>query len=124
MPGIQDKNSNPESEFWSAKFDTCLSNAEAPAMILLLSNKDIWEKDFPSLIIIPSKPPSLIRVFDPMPKILTLLNPFKCLKKTDNSFKSFGLNTAFAGPPILNQEYLERHSSNKIFPEIFFFYFF
>ena len=33
MPGIQDKNSNPDNEFSSAKFETFLSNAEAPAII-------------------------------------------------------------------------------------------
>ena len=30
-------------------------------------NKDNREKDFPNLIITPSKPPSLIKVFDPSP---------------------------------------------------------
>ena len=32
----------------------------------------------------------------------------------DNSFRFFGLNIIFAGPPKLNHEYLERFSSNKI----------
>ena len=32
----------------------------------------------------------------------------------------FGLNTTFAGPPELNQEYFERFSSKVIFPETLF----
>ena len=114
MPGIQDKNSNPDNEFSSAKFETVLSNAEAPTISMLLSNKDRCEKDFPNLIITPSKPPSLIKVLEPAPKTLILLNPFKLFKKIDNSFKFFGLNIIFAGPPKLKQEYFERFSSNKI----------
>jgi len=110
----------PDNEFSSAKFETFLSNAEAPAISIFLLNKDICEKDFPNLIITPSKPPSLIKVFEPAPKTLILSNFFKFLKKIDNSFKFFGLNITFAGPPKLNQEYLERLSSNKIWPEIFF----
>ena len=68
------------------------------------------QKDFPNLIIIPLKPPSLIKVFEPTPNTLILSNPFIFFKKIDNSFKFFGLNITFAGPPKLNQEYFERFS--------------
>ena len=44
---------------------------------------------------------------------MILLNPFIFFKKTDSSFKFFGLNTTFAGPPRLNHEYFDRFSSNK-----------
>ena len=67
---MHDKNSNPDKEFSRAKFERFLSKVEAPAIIVFSSNKDIWEKDFPNLIMIPSKPPSLIKVFEPAPKIL------------------------------------------------------
>ena len=68
-------------------------------------------KDFPNLIIIPLKPPSLIKVFEPTPNTLILSNPFIFFKNIDNSFKFLGLNITFAGPPKLNQEYFERLSS-------------
>ena len=35
-PGIQERNSSPEMEFSKAKFETALSNAEAPATIVFL----------------------------------------------------------------------------------------
>ena len=40
VPGMQDKNSNPDNEFLSAKFETFLSNADAPEIILFSSNND------------------------------------------------------------------------------------
>ena len=55
-----------------------------------------------------------IKVFEPTPNTLILSNPFIFFKKIDNSFKFFGLNTTFAGPPKLNHEYFERFSSNII----------
>jgi len=67
-------------------------------------DNDIWEKDFPSFITIPSNPPSLIKVFDPAPSTLILFVGFKFFKNIDNSFKLFGLNITFAGPPKLNHE--------------------
>ena len=118
VPGMQDKNSNPDIEFSKAKFETFLSKAEDPAISVVSSKSDIWENVFPNLIIIPSKPSSLIKVFEPAPNIFILSNPLIFFKKFESSFKFFGLNTTFAGPPRLNQEYLERFSSNKIFPEI------
>ena len=45
MPGIQDKNSNPDNEFSSAKFETFLSKVEEPAISIFWLNKDICEKD-------------------------------------------------------------------------------
>jgi hypothetical protein len=121
VPGIHDKNSNPVNEFSKAKFETLLSKADVPAIIVFLSNKDILENGFPSLIIIPSKPPSLTRVFEPAPIIYIFSLLFIFFKKNDNSFKSFGLKITLAGPPRLNQEYFERSSLNKIFPDILFF---
>jgi len=53
VPGMQDKNSNPDNEFFKAKLETFLSKTEAPAIIVFGSNRDMWEKDFPNLIIIP-----------------------------------------------------------------------
>ena len=52
---MQDKNSSPDNEFSTAKFETFLSKTEAPAIIVLSLNKDICEKDFPNLIIIQLK---------------------------------------------------------------------
>ena len=73
------------------------------------------------MIIIPLNPPSLIKVLEPTPSTLILPNPFIFFRKIDNSFKFFGLNTTFAGPPKLNHEYFERFSSNIILPETLFF---
>ena len=98
-----------------------MSKAEAPATNVFESNNDKCENDFPSLMTIPSKPPSLMRVLDPTPKILNLFTPFISFKKIDNSFKFFGLNKTLAGPPILNQENFDRFSLKKIFPENLFF---
>ena len=81
VPGIQDKNSNLDNECLSAKFETFLSKAEVPAIIVFLSNKDKCEKNFPNLIIIPLNPPSLINIFEPAPITLTLLNPLILRKK-------------------------------------------
>ena len=73
VPGIQDRNSNPVIKFSRANFDTFLSKAAEPAIILLFSNIDKCEKDFPNLIITPLKPPSLIKVFEPASYTLSLL---------------------------------------------------
>ena len=72
VPGIHDKNSNPDNEFSKAKLERLLSKAEAPAIIVSELNNDKCEKAFPSLITIPSNPPSLIKVFEPAPKTLML----------------------------------------------------
>ena len=119
VPGMHDKNSNPASEFSKAKLETFLSKTEAPAIIVFGSNRDMCEKDFPNLIIIPLKPPSLIKVLEPTPKTLILFVPFISFKKIDNSLKFFGLNKTFAGPPKLNHESFDRLSLNEILPEIF-----
>ena len=49
-----------------------------------------------------------IKVLGAGSNTLILSKPFICFKKIDNSFKFFGLNITFAGPPKLNQEYFER----------------
>ena len=73
MPGIQDKNSKPDIDFSKAKFERFLSKVEEPTIIVFLSNREICEKDFSNFITIPLKPPSLIKVLDPAPKIKILL---------------------------------------------------
>ena len=120
---MHDINSNPAKEFLRAKLETFLSKAEAPAIKVVGSNKDIREKDGPNLIMIPSKPPSLIKVLDPAPKTFILLFLLISFKKKDNSFNFFGLNKTFAGPPKLNHECFERFSCNEILPDILFFKF-
>jgi hypothetical protein len=40
VPGIQDRNSNPDNELSSAKLETFLSKAEAPATNVFSLNKD------------------------------------------------------------------------------------
>ena len=67
---MQDKNSNPVREFCLAKSESFLSRVAAPASIILFFNNLRYEKFGLNLIIIPSTPPSLMRVFDPAPKIL------------------------------------------------------
>ena len=49
---MQDKNSNPDNEFSKAKFETCLSNADAPATIMFSLSKDMCEKALPNFIMI------------------------------------------------------------------------
>ena len=46
---MQERNSNPEIEFSKAKFETVLSNAEAPAIIVFLLKRDMWENDLSNL---------------------------------------------------------------------------
>ena len=67
-PGMQDKNSNPVKVFCVAKFAIFLSRVAAPTSKISLSINDIFEKLDPNLIVTPSNPPSLIKVFDPAPK--------------------------------------------------------
>ena len=73
---MHDKNSRPDNEFSKAKFETFLSVTAAPAIIMSDFNNDMWENDLPNFITTPSKPPSLINVFEPAPIILILLMPF------------------------------------------------
>ena len=89
---MQDKNSKPAKEFSAAKFDTFLSNVDAPASIILSSIKLRYENFELSLIVNPEIPPSLIKVLEPAPKILIFLNmlPF-FIKNSDNCFKLSGL---------------------------------
>ena len=67
--------------------ETALSKADVPAIIVFLSNNERWEKDLPSFIITPLKPPSLISVFDPIPKTLIFLKLLISFKKKDRSFR-------------------------------------
>ena len=120
-PGMHDKNSNPEIELSRAKLLKFLSNTDDPAINVSSFNKEIWLKDLPSFIITPSKPPSLIKVFEPAPITFILLSPFISFKKNVNSFRFSGLYITSAGPPKLNQECLERFSLKVILPEILFF---
>jgi len=76
VPGMHERNSNPDNEFSNANLERFLSKVEDPAIILFLSNNEMWEKVLSSLIIIPLKPPSLIKIFDPAPSTLILPNPF------------------------------------------------
>ena len=110
VPGIQDKNSNPDNEFSSAKLERFLSRTEAPAIKVSWSNNDKWLNDFPSLIMMPSKPPSLIKVLDPAPKTFIFSFLLISFKNNESSFKFFGLNNTLAGPPKLNHESFERSS--------------
>ena len=117
MPGIQAKTSNPDNEFFKAKFDTFLSEADEPETSISSFNNDIWEKTSPNLIIIPLYPPSLINVFEPLPKIFMGILLLMIFKKRDNSFKLSGLNSIFAGPPKLNHENLSSFTLNDIFKQ-------
>ena len=119
VPGMQDKNSNPDNEFSKAKPETFLSKTDTPAIIVFGLNRDIWEKDFPNFIITPLKPPSLIKVLEPAPKTLISLAPFNSYKNIDNSCKLCGLNNILAGPPKLNHESFDMLSLNEILLEIF-----
>ena len=94
---------------FSSKSDSIfLSKTAAPTSILLFSIKFIWEKALPSLIMTPLKPESLKRVFDPAPSIYIFFSSLRYFFK--NSLRSnseFALKKIFAGPPRLNQLYLE-----------------
>ena len=109
-PGIQDKNSNPDIEFSVAKFDSFLSKTEDPAIIVFLSTKDNLPKGTPNLIITPSNPPSLIKVFQPAPITVIFCDLSILVKNIERSLRDSGLNITFAGPPKLNQESFERFS--------------
>ena len=71
--------------------------------MVLSSSLDKCEKYFPSLIITPSYPPSLINVFEPTPRTLIGKLFEKFFKKKINSSNVFGLKKTLAGPPSLNQ---------------------
>ena len=71
-PGIHDKNSNPVNEFSNAKSAILLSNVAAPASIILEDSKFKYEKWGLNFTVIPLTPPSLIKVFEPAPKIVIL----------------------------------------------------
>ena len=68
VPGIQDKNSKPPILLFIAYSDNCLSVVPLPAIIVLLSKREILEKLLPNLIKTPSNNPSVNKTFDPAPK--------------------------------------------------------
>ena len=41
VPGIQERNSNPDNELSNPNFERFLSKADEPAIIVFLSNKDM-----------------------------------------------------------------------------------
>jgi hypothetical protein len=63
------KNSNPPIPLFSAKSESFLSRQALPAIMTSFGNIEILEKIFPSLITTPLNFSSLIRVFEPAPKI-------------------------------------------------------
>ena len=65
------KNSNPLIPLFSAKSESFLSRQALPAIMTSFGNMEILEKFFPNLITTPSNFSSLIRVFEPAPKICT-----------------------------------------------------
>ena len=68
-PGMHDINSNPEILWSFANSETFFCDTAAPAMIVSLSSKVIFEKLFPNLIIVPLYISSSNNTFEPFPKI-------------------------------------------------------
>ena len=71
-PGIQDRNSRLPIPLSLAKFATLRSSVAAPTSSVFVPINFILEKLDPSLITTPFIPLSLIRVFEPAPRIVTL----------------------------------------------------
>ena len=69
VPGIHDKNSRPPISLSRANSDNFLSLQALPATIIPFGNNEILEKFLPNLTTIPLKILSLIRVFEPAPKV-------------------------------------------------------
>ena len=69
-PGIQDKNSRPPIPLSFAKSAILRSSVPAPTSIKSLLTNLIFEKFDPSFITTPFMPLSLIRVFEPAPRIV------------------------------------------------------
>ena len=70
MPGIQERNSRLPILLFFANSEIFRSSVPAPASITSLSIKLIFEKLGLSFITAPLTPLSLIRVFEPAPKIV------------------------------------------------------
>ena len=102
-----------EGESWTVEIANISDGSDPSVNYSWLLDGSFYSSD-PNLIIIPLYPPSRISVFEPTPNTLIVLMPFISFKKKDNSFKLFGLNNTLAGPPILNQDSLDKSSSNKI----------
>ena len=100
-----------------------MSNAEAPATIVFLSKSEICEKELSNLITIPSKPPSLIKIFDPAPNIFMGLISLISLKgesinaeyfeelHIDNTTKTEDDASAIPNNPFEIVEMIRRYNS-------------
>ena len=64
---MQERNSNPDILLFIANSDNFLSTTIEPDTIVVSLSLDMWEKFFPNFIIVPLKPPSLIKIFEPAP---------------------------------------------------------
>ena len=71
-PGIQERNSRPPNSASLAKFATFRSRVAAPTFKIFLLSSSILEKFELNLITAPLTPLSLISVFEPAPRIVTL----------------------------------------------------
>ena len=87
VPGIQDKNSNPPKLLSIANSDSDLSLTALPAIIMSSDKREILLKLFDNLITTPSYVLSVIRVFEPPPRINIFSLLFINFKNLINSFK-------------------------------------
>ena len=87
LPGMHDKNSNPLNSFFKANSDNVLSKTALPAIIISSPNKDVLLKFLLNFITTPSNNLSLIKVFEPAPRINIFSLLFIFLRKFINSFK-------------------------------------
>ena len=82
-----------------AKSETFLSKVAAPTSILFFSNNFMYENFEPSFITGPLTPESLIKVFEPAPRMLILQLIFLISsKKLTNCFLSSGRKKISAAP--------------------------
>ena len=100
---MQDKNSNPPILFCDANSESFLSVTALPDTIMSFGNIEILENLFPNLIKTPSNKLSLMRIFEPAPKIKIFSILLNSLRNKTNSFKLSGLKYTLVFPPILNQ---------------------
>ena len=108
--------------WFDAKSDTFLSNVAAPTSIISFSISLVLENLELNLIVIPLSPASLIKVLEPAPKMLIfLLLSLILLKNSKSWFLLSGLKKISAGPPRLNQLYLDKLSLIIRFLPNFFF---
>ena len=69
MPGIHDRNSNPDRLFFIANSDNVLSRTPLPAIKISSPKRDMLLKSLLSFITTPSNTLSVINTFEPAPKI-------------------------------------------------------